>query len=827
MGCADAGVLAMPYKMSAPSRTGDNAGDFCMREMLAKPETHSVAHSAARWLWLAAVLVMAGCGRDPGAGDAASGTGTSAGTRAGTSTGTGTRAVATAGAGNSGTPGAIPAFVGSEACAGCHAAETELWRNSHHDLAMQPADASTVLGNFDDAEFRYGDIATRFTRRDDGFFVTTDGADGEPAEFPVRWTFGFLPLQQYLIELDDGRVQALSIAWDSRSAEEGGQRWFHLYPDETIDYRDPLHWTGTYQRWNTMCADCHSTNLVKGFDSASGAFATTFDDIDVGCESCHGPGSRHAEDPTIPPPALGVTDRSWLFEAGRTIASRLPAGPAPAEAEVCAQCHSRRSQLRDGHTAGEPLLDSYRPAFLDAGLYHADGQIADEVYEYGSFLQSRMAAAGVTCSDCHEPHGGELRGEANGVCAQCHLASEYDRPEHHRHEPGTAGAECVSCHMRAETYMVIDERRDHSFRVPRPDLSAALGSPNACNDCHADESSDWAALHVAEWYPGGRSTTPHYGEAIAAGQNWAADARVRLLTLLDDETAPEIVRATALGLLATRRAETDTIVLAESLESGEPLLMLAAIDASAGLPPERLAALLQRFLDDERLALRIAAARHLLPARSLLSTRRLADLDAALAEFLEVQAFNGDRPEGLMSAAALMAERGDLAGSERLYREAIARHPAFGALYVNLADLFRQTGRDDEAEAVLREGLAAIPDSAAIELALGFALVRNARQVEALGHFERAAQGAPDDPYYGYVRAIAVNDSGDSERALELLGLAHERFPGHPDTLFALATLARDQGDIEGARRYADRLVLLLPGDPGPLSLKSALEQPL
>jgi tetratricopeptide (TPR) repeat protein len=381
--------------------------------------------------------------------------------------------------------------------------------------------------------------------------------------------------------------------------------------------------------------------------------------------------------------------------------------------------------------------------------------------------------------------------------------------------------------MRAETYMVIDARRDHSFRVPRPDLSASLGSPNACNDCHGDETSAWAAERVAEWYPNGRSTAPHYGEALAAGRNWAADARVRLLTLIDDNTAPEIVRATALSLLAGRRTEADTVVLASSLESGEPLVMLAAIEASAGLPPERLAELLQRFLDDERLALRIAAARVLLSARDVLSPRRQADLDAALAEFLAVQAFNADRPEGLMSAAVVAIERGDLAAGERLYREAIARHPSFAALYVNLADLFRQTGRDEDAEVLLREGLAAIPDSPAIELALGFALVRISRPAEALAHFERAAAAAADDPYYGYVRAIAVNDSGDGERALELLRLAHERFPGHPDTLFALATLARDQGDIEAARRYADRLVLLLPGDPGPLSLKSALDQPL
>jgi len=772
--------------------------------MLGAPEVPHDAGSSARWTWLAAALVLAACGRDTGpiadgAVDARPG-----------------REVPT--------ETSPQHFVGGDVCAACHAAEAALWRGSHHDLAMQPASASTVRGDFGDVEFRYGDVTTRFTRRDNGFFVTTDGADGKSAEFAVRWTFGVEPLQQYLIEQGDGRVQALGIAWDSRPAADGGQRWFHLYPDSTVDGGDPLHWTGAFQRWNSMCADCHSTNLVKGYDPAADGYATRFDRIDVDCEACHGPGSQHAEDPAVATPALGVTERRWLFEAGRTIASRVPAGRPSAESEVCGQCHSSRSQLRDGHVAGQPLLDSYRPALLEPGLYHADGQIEGEVYELGSFLQSRMAAVGVTCSDCHEPHSAKLRAEGNAVCAQCHLPSEYDRVEHHRHQAGTAGAACVSCHMRAATYMVVDARRDHSFRVPRPDLSAVLATPNACNDCHTDQTSEWAAARVAEWHPGGRSTEPHYGEALGAGRRWTADARTRLLDLLRNADAPEIVRATALSLLASRRAQSDTAVLAASLARSEPLLALAAIDATVGLPPERLVELLQPYLDDDRLALRIAAARNLVPARAALSQQRRADLDAALEEFLAAQAFNADRPEGLLGSAALAVERGDAATGERLYREAIARHPIYPALYVNLADLYRQTGRARESELVLREGLAANPDAPAIELALGFALVRNGQRAEALAHFERAADTGADDPYYSYVRAIAVNDSGDGERAVELLTRAHERFPGHPSTLLALATFARDRGDLDAARLYADRLVELLPGDSGPLSLKHALE---
>jgi tetratricopeptide (TPR) repeat protein len=729
-----------------------------------------------------------------------------------------------------GTPVAEPSpdavYVGTDVCAGCHREEADRWVGSHHQLAMQAAEASTVLGDFDDAEFRYGDVTARFFRRNDEFWISADGPDGERAEYQVIWTFGVEPLQQYLVEIGDGRVQAFSAAWDTRSAAAGGQRWFHLYPAETIDYQDPLHWTGTYQRWNTMCADCHSTDLVKGYDRQADRFATQFAGINVGCEACHGPGSVHAADPAIRPRALPSMTRAWLFEADRSIATRDPVSASGAEADVCAQCHSRRAQLTDNYRPGDPLLDAYRPAMLQPELYHADGQILDEVYVYGSFLQSAMAAAGVTCSDCHEPHSLNLRAEGNALCGQCHLASTYDQPSHHQHETDTQAARCTSCHMRTETYMVVDPRRDHSFRVPRPDLSSAIGSPNACNDCHNDQSSDWAAARVAEWYPDGRQNEGHFGLALYAGRSWAADAHSQLTQLIDDPAQPEIARATALSLLAERTSAPDISLLERSLDGG-PLLILAGIDATAGLAPERRIDLVQRFLTDERRAIRIAAARVLLPARNQLSPRRQSDLDAAIDEYVAVQEFNSDRPEGLLNLAGVAVDQGRYADAERLYLQAIVRHPAVAALYVNLSDLYRVLGRDADSERILRDGLSVNPEDATLSFSLALAVVRAGRQLEALPLFVDAAAGSPDQPYYQFLLAIAYNDSGDNEYALELLRDTNERFPGHADTLFALATILRDAGEIEDAYQYAARLAFVLPDDPGVRALLNELEQRL
>lgn len=722
------------------------------------------------------------------------------------------------------TPAATAEFVGGGACASCHADEAALWRGSHHDEALQAASAETVLGDFDNAELDYGEVTTTFFVRDDEHWVTTEGPDGRLQEFRVSHTIGIDPLQQYLLELPDGRYQTLSIAWDTRPAENGGQRWFHLYPDQQIDSDDPLHWTGTYQSWNTTCAECHSTDLRKNYDSAGDRFDTAFASIDVDCEACHGPGSIHASDPSAPPPAAAHVERTWVFRDGAGIASLADEASRSNEIEVCAQCHSRRAQLTDDYEPQDAFLDGFRPALLDRGLYHADGQILGEVYVYGSFLQSAMATAGVTCSDCHEPHSTALRASGNAVCARCHLTSTFDTPQHHHHEANSTGSQCVSCHMRAETYMVVDPRRDHSFRVPRPDLSATLQSPNACNDCHAEQSSDWAAAQVAAWFPEGRQNDFHYGEAFHAGQAWTEERAPLLRRVLEDTEQPAIVRATAVSLLAQQMAGMDGELIGRAVEDSEPLVQLAALEALQSFPPERRVERAQGLLTDPRLALRITAARSLLAARAELSERRQDNLDAALTEYAQTQRFNGDRGEGLFNLATLTAELGGAAEAESLFLAAIDREPAFSATYVNLADYYRNLGREPEAETTLRQGLAVNPDDAGLNLALGLSLVRSGQLDEALVQLREAVTNAPAAPYYAYVLGVALNSAAQTTAAINTLRITHARFPAHRDTLFGLTTMLRDAGETGAAEEHARRLVALNPSDQAARTLLAELE---
>ena len=719
----------------------------------------------------------------------------------------------------------VPGYVGGATCAGCHDEQYRRWQGSHHDLALQAADETTVLGDFDAARFEHGGVTSEFYRGDGGFYVRTDGPDGEPAEFEVTHTFGVDPLQQYLVPRPGGRLQALHVAWDSRPAGQGGQRWFHLYPGEAIGHGDPLHWTGPFMNWNSSCAGCHSTDLRKRYSAAGDSYDTGYASIDVDCEACHGPGSLHSVNPRAGTPGLDRgAEAHWTFPPGAAIAVRSAPRETDTEIETCAQCHSRRSQLADEFRAGAALLDAFRPSLLEPGLYHADGQILDEVYVYGSFLQSRMYAAGVTCSDCHDPHSAGLRADGNAVCAGCHLPAVYDAADHHRHQPGAPGAQCVDCHMPARTYMVVDPRRDHSFRVPRPDLTATLGTPNACVACHEERGSSWAASQVDAWFPDGRGGRPHYGEALAAGRGWDRDRTPRLHALIADPGAPAIVRATAIGQLAEQPDGAALRAFATALGDTSPLVRLAAVDAQAAAPAGPRIAALRPFLADPLLAIRLAAARALAPLRAELPQAQREALDAALDEYRQSQAFNSDRAEGWLNLAGLEADLGDVATAIATLESAVDRHPYFVAAYVNLADLYRREGREPEALALLQEAIAQTPDDAAGHFALGLALVRAGAGADALAHFRRAVELDPDSPYYRYVLGVALNSLADTAEALASLRAANERFPGYRDIVFLLATMHRDAGDSATALRYARELLALDPGDPQARALAGALE---
>ena len=713
-------------------------------------------------------------------------------------------------------------YVGSSACASCHGKEASEWQQSQHHDAMADASEKSVLGNFNSAKFNYAGLTSTFFKRDGKFFVNTDGRDGKLADYEIKYTFGVSPLQQYLVEFPDGRLQALSIAWDSRPKQEGGQRWFHLYPNERITHNDELHWTRPAQNWNFMCADCHSTNLRKNYDPVADRFQTQWSEISVGCEACHGPGANHvawAKSESLP---LKKGDKDKRAEAARGLSARLDERrgvtwaqnvatgnsirsqprATDREIEVCAQCHARRGQIAEGYEAGKPFFDYYRPALLTSPLYYVDGQQRGEVYNWGSFLQSKMYANGVTCSDCHNPHSGKLRAEGNTLCATCHLPSKYDTTAHHHHKSASTGAACVACHMPNTTYMVVDPRRDHSLRVPRPDLSVKSGTPNVCNSCHTNRDTRWAATQVSKWYGHDPQGYQRFAAAFAAAGADALDAQKQLRAIALDATQPPIARATALSQVSSA-----TTNLAEVLADSNPAVRLGALQSLANAPLDARLPLAGPLLSDPVRTVRLEAVSLLAPIPpAQLSAAQRAAFERASSEYVETQRYNADRAEARVNLGTFYANRGDAVKGEEELKAAIRLDQFFLPAYVNLADLYRARSRDSDGENILRGGLKVAPNSATLHYALGLALVRMKHTDEALRELERATTLEPGNARFAYVYAVALHSTGKGDAAIGKLEKTLVTHPDDQDILQALASFHQERGRIESAKKYADRL---------------------
>ena len=727
------------------------------------------------------------------------------------------------------TPATLNAkFVGAAQCATCHAQENALWRGSHHQLAMQPAADSTVLGDFNHASFENNGVTSSFFRDGSKFMVRTDGPAGALHDYEIGYTFGVYPLQQYLIAMPGGRLQALGIAWDTRPRESGGQRWFFLYPGQKIPARDSRHWTGLDQNWNYMCADCHSTNLRKNYDARSRVFSTAYAEIDVSCEACHGPGSNHVswakkqgdwqELDATEGLTIALDERkgvAWPIDPATGNARRSPQRQSEREIETCARCHARRGEIHEDYVHGQPVGDDYRVALLDEDHYFPDGQIKEEDYEYGSFVQSRMFHAGVTCSDCHEPHSSRLRAEGNSVCAQCHSAQKYDSPAHHFHKVGSAGARCVECHMPTRTYMVVDARRDHSIRIPRPDLSVKLGTPNACTNCHTDKSAQWASDSVGKWYGHAPHGFQHFAETLNAGSAGAPGAQHSLERLVADSEQPAIARATALSMLAAYAPPPTDEAVRAAVGDDWALVRRASAHALSNTESAASANALTPLFGDRVRAVRIEAAEVLagLPASNLPADVAVA-FNRATDEYINSQQLNADRPEAHMNLGLLYARENQFDKAEEELKTALSLDPSFAPGAVNLADLYRAQNRDDDGERVLKEAISRSPDDASLEHALGLLMVRQKRSVQALDLLGAAARGDPGNARYAYAYAIALNDAGKTSAAIETLESSIKAHPYDRDSLAAVANFLEQSGDPAKALTYANRLDGLEPGNP-------------
>lgn len=710
-------------------------------------------------------------------------------------------------------PTVKPEFVGTETCRNCHEDQYKDWSGSHHDWAIKKPTPETVLGDFDDAVFESGDVRFRFFRKDEEFLVETS----EPVEgrtvFAVKFAVGVEPLQQYLVELARGRLQALDVAWDA-----DGKRWFDLYPDDASKPGDGLHWSGPYKNWQARCASCHQTDFSKNYDPRAKTYTSEWKDLSVGCESCHGAGSSHtawAQDPVEfeknPPEDVNARGLLVSFLEGKE--------GQKTELDTCAGCHSRREAISgDSPPAGSDFDDHYNLATLRNGLYHADGQIDDEVYVYGSFLQSKMFAAGVKCSNCHEPHSARLKASGNAVCTQCHnetgradfaslKPSNYESPEHHRHKETGAGAQCVSCHMVSKNYMVVDPRRDHSFRVPRPDLTETLGVPNACTSCHQDKSAQWAAKVVADWYPSGRSGSPHFSQAIFRARTLPpGEATDGLVKIAVDESVAAIVRATAIAELRRQMTPAVAKSLLPLLKDENAMIRVNTIRAFEGASAGLRGGVIAGMMADPIRSVRIAAVRATLGISTAgLDADALAVVKKARLEFQNSMRARTDFPETHMQMAGLAMSGRNMRAADAAFSEALLLDPQLTNAWSARARMAMVSRQPKRAEKILMDGLKKNPDSAPIYQSLAGIFVQSGKLQDALKALENAKKLDPEDPITRLDIARIQSETGNHPDAIRELEILRAKGGANADALELLvASLVRNRDKKRALEIVAD-----------------------
>jgi len=461
-------------------------------------------------------------------------------------------------------------------------------------------------------------------------------------------------------------------------------------------------------------------------------------------------------------------------------------------------------------------------------MYFPDGQIKDEVYEYASFVQSKMYRNGVRCTDCHDPHTMHRQKEGNDLCLQCHRRDVYNTTLHHFHKETvdgkpSAGWLCENCHMPRRAYMGIDLRNDHSIRIPRPDLSVTLHVPNACTNaaCHSDKSDRWAADAYAKWY--GQARRPHYGTIIAAARRGDPNVRADLLRMTQDRLFPTIVRATAISLLDSYPGADSADAIAKALQDEESIVRRSALEHANLLEPSERIRRITPLLDDPVRGVRTDAASAIAQTPGFNASARPRKFDAAVAELKTALQYQGDFASAGFNMGNLYAALGDPAAAEREYRRSLQIDPLFVRTRVNYAMLLAAGGRNGEAESQLREAVKAEPDAPAVNYNLGLLLAETGRMPESIVYLEKAATTMPENARAQFNLALAYRDSGRLDKAEITLKRALALRVGDSELLYALGDIYVREGKITEARHTAQVWREAHPEDPRAREFESAI----
>ncbi|NOR28568.1 MAG: tetratricopeptide repeat protein [Lutibacter sp.] len=691
-------------------------------------------------------------------------------------------------------------FIGNKSCKNCHEQEFESWENSHHDQAMKIANSTTILANFNNVSFTHNNVKSNFFIKENDFYVNTEGPDGKYYDYKIVYTFGFTPLQQYIIQFPNGEYQCLLTAWDSVK-----NKWFHLQPNLEIKHNEWLHWTGASMKWNTMCADCHSTNLEKNYDSKTEVYSTSYSEINVSCEACHGPSSSH------------VNFYEAKIEGKKPPKMEMPNFMTSKEVvDKCARCHSRRSQFTKKFDYTSEFLDHYSPSLLIDPIYELDGQIKDEDYVYGSFIQSKMYHNGISCKDCHDVHSLKLKKTGNDLCLNCHVP-KYNTAEHHFHKEKSEGAQCINCHMPGKFYMGNDFRRDHSFRVPRPDQTVKYNVPNACNTCHKDKSAKWASEFVKENY--GSERTDHFSDHLLKGY---FEDNIGFKEVFTNKKHPNIARATAINQYQiTSKKEIEELIA--YLKDSSALVRSEVIASIEKLGVDNhYSKNIAPLLNDSIRNVRITAARYFNMVGEDMGLHT--NFKKADKEYLEALDMNSDFASGQHQIALYHQTKGDTILEIKAYRKALEIDNYYNMSRMNLAFLYYQQGNIKECEKLYLKVIEQEPEFGSSYYMLGLLYNETGNIKKAIQFLDAACKKEPVNLTAFYNYALILQKEGENKKAISIINEGLKLAPNSEKLLYVKLIGQLNLNLSNQAKQTCKLLINLAPNNRNYKQILTSLE---
>lgn len=688
-------------------------------------------------------------------------------------------------------------------CKQCHKKQFENWYISDHFKAMAKADNKSVLGNFNNQTISFHNIRNRLFIKNKQYFINTLNENKKYQDYKISYTFGHYPLQQYLIETKKGHLQALNIAWDSREKSEGGQRWFHLQK-EINGTKDIFFWTRHFQNANSRCIQCHTTNYSKNYNRETKTYNSSWSDINISCEACHIDVKKHLslakknKFSNFQKDSLSHTVKkaTWIFKKDKN--SAIIANPnfnilqnQKNIINICGTCHSRRENISKFKT-NEDFYDNFKLKMLEKNLYEIDGQILDEVFVLGSFLQSKMYKKGVSCTNCHEPHSQKLYFEGNNLCLQCHKKNIFDVKTHHNHKKNSIGSKCINCHMPQKKYMGVDFRADHSFSIPRPDLSILYNTSNACTNCHKNKSNLWAKKSLKNFLKKQNKNLSNKKDTYTKINKMLQNNNFSALNYFLTEEINSLAKiqiATLYEQLKKFPINNTYNILSKDLKNKNILIKLSAISALEYAPPKIKISLLFPLKDDKNLSVRNKITQVLSSSFDFMNKEQKQIFKKLTKELIKTLEYNSDSPIYLTNLANLYINLKNFNQAKKLLKEALEIEANYLPANLNLADIYRIQGLEKKVFNTLKKTLTFAKDYSIVYYSIALHYLRINKVSQAIKYLKISISKKDANALNFYVYALALLKNNQIEKAKEILTKSLEKWPKAQNNLILLKKL--------------------------------------